>query len=281
MTYNTKEAQAIHDEFDDKYELWYVDYRDEMPEGFYAEWLSSPPEDPEFAVEEMLQGWVHEWEMAREVVHEAARQAGYHLSSPTFSLDEDDYHALIETVLERNTNTAFDALRKIAARDRVVIGVTTDDEYYEPWAMAPSDLDALEDRLMAHAGLQASRETPEWVKAVVGQGSGVFTMLVVVSGDEIIDLALDAGVHKRVKSVELVGYDYGLYNPWAGGGWIETLDHPLSIRMDYDEFRKSAWIDNDPSSSRYTWNKIVGGGHPYGGMGRITGLNAPAQIQVA
>lgn len=266
-------VKAIYDKLEESYELWYVDRRDELPTDVYEKLLR----DGEvcLTLEDDLRAWDYEHESAFEAVMHAAQEAGYRLQAPTVSIDGDDLGFLIETVIERQTDSVVDYAKAVASGDQVIVGVSLSEEYYNPGVQEDQQNLDMEDDLRSLFGVPDKASAP-WLDEVMDNGYGHPVMLCVVRGDDLIDLAEQAD-HSKPGEVELVGYDVGLFCTYSGGGWVASSPDPIYVRMPYEEFLRKFWIDNDPGRV-VTWTATVGGGWSYGGQGRIGALYPAAMV---
>ena len=247
------EKMTMHErnaaELNDAYELMFVDYRDEMPDDYYPTLLSEGRE-AWWRLLEDVDTWYDRIESAYFAVEEAARSAGYNLSSPFVSIDPDEHWNLVETVLERDTSDAKKVVMQLARRDQVLLGYTLSDEWHDYTA---DDLEHLAEQFGAAAD-------EEWLGPVMGQGEGHPVVLFAVSGDDLLDLFYRLYEAEEGEQLEVrIRYqDAGLLNRMSGSGWIEDLPEQRTLTVTVDEFLSRAWVDNDPRAST-TWTAVTGG----------------------
>ena len=253
-------ARQVFDALPERVELIYIDYRDELDPDLYMRVLDAGVEGRD-VVQDYVDGvWGPDylWEAASEVVVQVAAELGFDLRAPYHSIESEEWAKLVEEVLiGRDASDPYNSLVSLAARDDVVLGVTLSDEWFDYGA---DGLAAEFDR----AGADASWWTEEWERKVSGQGEGLPTLLVAVSGADVLTFARDLYVTRLDPPnddvhVFLRGYDAGLLNRIQGSGWIEPVRMPFGIAktMGVEEFLQRVWVDNRPGA-RGTWTELVG-----------------------
>lgn len=241
--------EAIAAELHDSYELMFVDYRDELPDEYYATLLSEGRE-AWWRLLEDVETWYDRVEAAYIAVDEAARSAGYNLSSPFVSIDRDEHWNLVETVLERDTSDARSIAMEVARRDQVLLGYGLSDDWYDYTA---DDLEEL-------AGVFGVDPGEAWLGPVMAQGEGNPVVLFAVSGEDLLDLfyRLYEAEDGEELQVRICYQDAGLLNRLSGSGWVEDLPVQRELVVPVDQFLSRAWVDNDPRAST-TWTAVTGG----------------------
>ena len=262
----TELGRTVFDFLDDEYQLLYVDRNDELPPELYRECL----QDGKEARETVLQAFIdehldsHKWEVAHEEVIAAAASIGVRLHSPIVSIDPEDWHRLIDEVLDRDTSDGWNVMMAIAARDHVAVGLRLGDGYYEATQDDPVG-DARLDDLGVTFGLlseEQARES-EWLRKIAVNGRGHPTVVFAITGDDLFGFFRDLyveGLEPDSKAyVTVRAYDAGLFDAYNGDGWFEQVDlyGGLEFEMTVDEFLSRAWIDNEPGR-RGTWTEVAG-----------------------
>lgn len=252
----TELGRVLFDALPDDVELLYVDRNDELPPELYREALSAG-----LAAREMvLQRFVDEFidsskvESAVEWVVEAARSEGVNVHSPLVSVDPDDWYALVDEVLDRDTSDGWNILMDVAARDQVVIGYRLSDAYVDDGEV--HDLGITFGLLS-----EEDAEQSEWLKKIAREGAGHPTILFAVRGDELFGFLRDLYVYGEEPGVYVTvrAYDAGLFDASNGSGWFEHVDqhYGLEFELGVDEFLRGAWVDNEPGRAG-TWTEVAG-----------------------
>jgi hypothetical protein len=262
-------VQEIIAQLEESYKLSYVDYRDEVPDDFYPNVLAARY-DAAISVIEDVERWYDRHDAAWHVVYQAAKEAGYDLSSPFVSIDHDDMWMLVEEVVDRDDSDPWGVALELTRRDTVLLAVAVSDEWYA------YDVDPVE--VAADFGADPEES---WVGPVVAQGEGVPTVLVAIPGDEFmrfmygLEFEYEGREHLRVR----VGYqDAGLLNRLSGSGWIEDLPEQRTIEMPIEEFFARASVDNDPRA-RTSWSAVTGGARA-SGEGFLELVRPDGQVRV-
>lgn len=240
----------ILDKLEDKYWLMHVDYRDEVPDDYYSTLLGAG-RDAWWRALEDAETWYDRVGAAYDAVDDAARAAGYVLSSPFVSIDPDEHWSLVEQVLERDQSSVEDIVHELTRRDQVLLGIVVADEWFE-W-------DA--DRAAVAATFDVDPDEA-WLGPVVAQGAGCPTILAAVDGDELMrffrHLAEQEEATVGMRFVELEYQDAGLLDQLSGSGWIEDLPERRTMTFALPFFLEHAWIDNDPNR-KTSWTAVTGG----------------------
>jgi hypothetical protein len=251
-------AKEVFDYLPESVELIYLDYRDQLDPSVYEEVLRAGWKGRDVAQDYADETWPVDylWDVATDVVLEVAASRGYMLRSPTSGMDPDDFHELVVEVMERDLSDSWNSLIDLASKDEVLLGVSLSDEWFDYGAKGIAEAFGLGDKTDAWW-------SEDWERAVSGQGNGQPTLIVAVSGADILEFARDVYVsglgNNEEATVMMRGYDAGLLNAFEGSGWIEPVASSFGVvkSMKYSEFMKSVWIDNRPGA-RGTWTEIVG-----------------------
>lgn len=264
----TSMLEEIVDQIPETIELIYVDRRDELPAEIYREALQQGVSGREYLEDRCDEIWSWDYMMdgARDVVLEAATAAGHNLLSPLVSIEPEDWCALEELVIERNTSLGWNALCDIARNDEVVLGVNLSDDLFDY---------TLDHELAVQAagafGLHCEDEFPKWLQKVFANGDGHPSILIGIDGDDLFGLIRDiyvkAGDDQGSNlAIKLKSFDAGLLNSLYGSGWFEPVPEGIEVTIPYKDFLRNVWVDNEPGRGG-TWRSIVG--HPSNYRGSI------------
>jgi len=248
--FESETAQAIYEQLEDRYELFYVDYQDSFPEDIYRRALARPRGEGAYEFERDVENAFELYPAAYEAVLEAAAGSGFNLRSPFVSLDENDFHVLVDQVMERNVSDVESVIESLSSRDVVMLGMKVDDEWFDD-----SSDESVWEKLHESFGLPEKRE---WMETVRHNGYGEPVILFGVYGFELYEAMREARDKEGNVEVRIVAWDAGLIDRFGGAGWIcSTGEEPIEMTVPFEWFRKRTWVDNEPGA-RGTWTEIVG-----------------------
>lgn len=257
----TELGRFLFDALDESYTLLYVDRNDELPSELYREALTAGREARGTVLQDFVDRYLDDqkYDCAFESVLEVARSNGVNLRSPFVSICPEDWHLLVEEVLDRDSSDGWNVMMDIARLDRVVLGVRLGEEYVSRGTAGVEELGQTFGLLTE----EQARES-EWLKEIALNGSGHPTALVAIPGDEFFgflrDLYSESIEPEGDEYVTIRTFDVGLLDAYNGDGWFEQVTAMyggLEFELDVDEFLSRSWIDNEPGRAG-TWTELAG-----------------------